>query len=310
MIAGTITGVALFGYCVAHLQRAHVPTSVAALWEQGLGETHAYSLLGGLLVADKRLNDAARVGHVIFANSFQVMISFLYLFYNNILTCQVVADEMIRFMEVKKALRVSTPQNLIQRSSYFLSLPFKYSIPQMVAFILLHWLISQSVFTVQTSVYGAGPDGQRSKSLDASRLGFSSIGILFSTCVGGILIIALVCNSFRRYGSVTPENFPRMATKSAGIWANCHRPLLDEDAHLYPLQLGAVTPGLRSENPRRVTFSSDTDLQSPTEGELYEFAHWPGKSLAPVDSIASLNSQTVTHESMEATSRQNSLSTQ
>jgi len=238
------------------------------------------------------------------------MISFLYLFYNNILTCQVVADEMIRFMRVKKALRVSTPQNLIQRSSYFLSLPFKYSIPQMVAFVLLHWLISQSVFTVQTSVYGAGPDGQRSKSLDASRVGFSSIGILFSTCVGGMLITALICNSFRRYGSMVPENFPRMATNSAGIWANCHRPLLDKDAYKYPLQLGAVTPDLQSDGLRRVTFSSDTDLQPPEKGALYEFAHWPGKSITPVGSTASLSSQVTTHDSMEAMSRRNSLSTQ
>jgi hypothetical protein len=309
MIAGMITGSALFGYCVAHFQRAQVPTSLASLWEQGLGETHAYSLLGGPLVANKRLNDAARVGHVIFANSFQVMVSFLYLFYNNIITCQVVADEMIRFMEVKKALRVSTPRNLIQRSSYFLSLPFKYSVPQMVAFILLHWLVSQSVFTVQTSVYGAGPDGQRSNSMDASRVGFSSIGILFSTCVGGMLIMALIGNSFRRYGHVVPKSFPRMATNSAGIWANCHRPLLDEDAHLYPLRLGAVTPDVQSGGLRRVTFSSDTGLRPPKGGELCEFAHWPAKSGSPVDSTASLSSQAITHGSVEAAWRCDSRST-
>lgn len=162
----------------------------------------------------------------------------------------------------------------------------------MVAFVLMHWLISQRVFNVQTSVYGAGPDGQRSKSNDASWVGYSNIGILSLTMVAGWLIIALICNSCRRYGSVVPRDFPRMATiaNSAGIWANCHRPLLDEDATLYPLRLGGVTCGLQPEGPRRATLSSDTDLQLPVGGEPYEFAQWPDGSAAQVGRSASLSS--------------------
>lgn len=277
--AGVIVGSALFGFGVAHLRQARVSTGILSLWAQGLGKTHSYSILGGLLASSSSLTDLSRVGHVMFANSFQVMISFLYLFYNNILTCQVVADEMIRFMSQKKALRVSTPQNHIQRSSYFLSLPWRYAGPQMIAFIVLHWLVSQSVFTVQTSAYGAGPNGLRTPSVDASRVGFSSIGILFSTCLGAILIIALVLNSRQRYKHAVPAGFSRMATDSAAIWANCHRALPDQDAHLYPVRLGIVSHGLPLplNGLGRLTFSTDAELHSPEEGILYEFAQWRDK---------------------------------
>lgn len=57
------------------------------------------------------------IGHVLFANMFQVLISLEYLFYNNILTSQVVADDFFRFLADKKALRVSSPRNLLQRST-------------------------------------------------------------------------------------------------------------------------------------------------------------------------------------------------
>ena len=160
--------------------------SLPSLWAYGLGKTRPYQIVGGFLSFSgnfSKSGGAIRTVHIIIANSFQVMVSFLYLFYNNNLTRQVVANEMIRFLIHKKALRVSSPTNVTQRSSYLLSLPWKYAVPQVGLFMLLHLFVSQSVFTVQTRVYGPGPNGSSVPSMDASRIGFSAIGILLSTAL-------------------------------------------------------------------------------------------------------------------------------
>jgi hypothetical protein len=70
--------------------------------------------MNGVLALENALSNKARVIHVMTANSFQILVSLLYLFYNNILTHQIIADELISFLREKKALRASIPQNSIQ----------------------------------------------------------------------------------------------------------------------------------------------------------------------------------------------------
>jgi len=149
--------------------------------------------------------------------------------------------------------------------------------------MVLHWLVSQSIFTVQTRAHYPGPDGPRKPSVDTSRLGFSTIGIILSVGLGGILTCALVLNSYRSYSIAVPENFPLMATNSAAIEANCYGPVEDKDAYLYPVQLGVVKEGFREAlSPSckgRVVFSSDVEIQKPIGGETYEFVHWTLKDI-------------------------------
>jgi hypothetical protein len=257
------------------LQKQHLPTSLPALWAQGFGKSNPNSLVRGPMMSRSNLRGADQLFQILFANAFQLLVSFLYLVYNNILTCQVVAGEMMRFLSEKKALRVSSPKNATQRSSYFLSLPWSYAIPQMTAFVLLHWLVSQSVFTVQTTSYGPGPSGQRIPSTDASRIGYSTFAILLSSLLGSFLVLLLAANSLRSYPNV-PRDLPRMATNSAAIQANCHRPLQDWDAHLYLLRLGVVRHGveLKPGCEGRLTFSSDAEIEEPLGGVSYEIATW------------------------------------
>lgn len=92
------------------------------------------------------------IENVLFANYWQMIISLLYLAYNALLTCQLVAEEWSGYGKERKTLRVSHPQG-IQRSSYFISMPLKYGIPLMSANATLHWLVSQSIFLVSTSTY-------------------------------------------------------------------------------------------------------------------------------------------------------------
>ena len=234
--------------------------------------------MNGFLAFNNAVSNRARVVHVMTANSFQVLVSCLYLCYNNILTHQIIAAELLSFLREKKTLRVSFPQHARQRSSYFLSLPWRYALPLMAAFITLHWLVSQSVFTVQTTAYGPGQNGAPIPSTNASRLGYSPLGILLTTILGAILILALVANSCRRYKYVVPALLPRMATDRNTIRALCVSAKEDREAHLYLVQLGIVVRGLEGEIPDgcegRLAFSADVEMVEPKGGGLYEFVGW------------------------------------
>lgn len=77
----------------------------------------------------------------------QLVVSFLYLALNQHLThiCQL--REWRHMGASRQPLRVSIPEPGSQQiSSYWLSLPYRYSIPQLVSSIILGWLVSNSLF--------------------------------------------------------------------------------------------------------------------------------------------------------------------
>jgi hypothetical protein len=268
MLAGLVIAIALLVSTLMHLKGQRLPTGLLWVFSQGVGRAQSHSLVGGFLAASGATSRAWRFGHIAFANSFQVLVSFLYLFYNNILTRQVVADEFLRFLDGdngKKALRVSSPKNSVQRSSYFLSLPWKFAVPQMIAFMLLHWLVSQSIFIVLTSAWNIAPEKARVPGTDATRLGFSCAGILLVLILATTLVLALVINGVQIYYCKVPGFFPRMATNSAAIDAVCRPAREDTEAHLFPISLGVVVdgPDYSGKCKGRITFSSDTEIQVP-----------------------------------------------
>jgi hypothetical protein len=76
------------------------------------------------------------------------LLSILYVAANAVLNALLVADEWAGFAKDRKYLRVSYPK-AEQRSTYFLSMPLRYSIPIMIAFVLMHWLLSESAFAIR-----------------------------------------------------------------------------------------------------------------------------------------------------------------
>lgn len=227
----------LLGTSIQHLKEEGLDMSPAGLLRQG------FTFNGAFLVGGTVTESFGSGTTILIANSFQILVSFLYLFYNNILTRQLVADEWTRFLRPsgKKPLRVSSPVGM-QRSSYALSLPFKYSIPLMVAMMALHSLVSQSIFIVSLVGFGPGPDPVRLSIYDKSSVGYSPLGISLSLALGGGLITALVVNSFLRHYPEVPPDFPAMGMSSAAISTFCQRPDGDPDAFLFPVSLGLV-PG-------------------------------------------------------------------
>lgn len=62
----------------------------------------------------------------------------------------------------------------------------------MIASFTLHWLISQSVFVIQSIGMAYGTEFYRDPFNDSSLIGYSNIGIIYSLVVGSIMIISLV----------------------------------------------------------------------------------------------------------------------
>jgi len=81
-------GFSLFGTALSAYHDFQLSTSLSSLLEQGLGKISLASLIRGPFVSCSNLYGAAQIWHVLFANMFQLLISFEYLFYNSILTCQ------------------------------------------------------------------------------------------------------------------------------------------------------------------------------------------------------------------------------
>ncbi|KAI0860541.1 hypothetical protein F4860DRAFT_478805 [Xylaria cubensis] len=174
--------------------------------------------------------------NVLIINSPQLLFSVMYTLYGAIITTFLVQREfsLLYSSSYRKTLRVSEPVG-IQRSSYFISVPFRYGIPLNLFSSLLHWLISQSFFI--SRITAIKPDGVEDYENTFSTLGYSPIAIIvtgITVFVNLILIILLGC---RKYDGT----MRMVSTNSMAISAACHG--LEEDrefGYQLPVQWGVV----------------------------------------------------------------------
>lgn len=126
---------------------------------------------------------------IIMANSFQVGLSVLYFATNGFMTAVCVQSEWSSYASNRKGLRVSANKSHAQRSTYFLQLPYRYSLPLLVTFGVLHWLVSQSVFLLDEVWNSPLAD----EATSGTSLGFSPLAILIGlallTCLWLLIII-------------------------------------------------------------------------------------------------------------------------
>lgn len=124
----------------------------------------------------------------------------------------------------------------------------------------LHWFVSQSLFLA--NVLTVRRDGDIEATV--STAGYSPIAMICTICLGGcMLIFVFSIGRFWRYSS----DIPLVSSCSAAISAACHPPHDQKNAHLFPVQWGAV-PGMKREEVEHCSFSAD-DVDKPVEGALY-----------------------------------------
>lgn len=139
----------------------------------GLGELQDYTFI---YVPYPRDDPWGLISNVILANIPQLLASVFYLIYNAILTTFLVQYEFSKMYKTRKSLRVSEPVGT-QRSSYPISLPFRYGIPLSTSSGVMSWLLSQSLFLAR--ITALHPDGTPDRAHSFSTTGYSPIAIFF-----------------------------------------------------------------------------------------------------------------------------------
>jgi hypothetical protein len=174
--------------------------------------------------------------NVIVANIPQVIISLVYFSYNTAITSMLLAHEWSEFFRRSKSLRVSSSRQGLQRSTYFLQLPYRYALPLLCMSALLHWLASQSLSIVSVELYNMfgvhDPSGvcehrdprylnkdgfYEDCGEDFITMTYSLFAILLSLIVAVVLAIAIFALGKKR---LSPA--PVVGSCSMAIAASCH----------------------------------------------------------------------------------------
>lgn len=243
-------------------------TSVGSrtIWDTTLGEASPSTTLGNF---HDQSGTSAIFSMVLLANLPQLLVSVAYFLLNALLTVMLGAVEYNNYAQVRKALRVSWPQGGAQRSTYYLSLPYKYSIPLLIVSAVLHWLVSQSLFFVEVIPFDM--DGNVSRNDQTITVGHSPVAIIFAIAVGGALFVISMLMGLRRFKSPMPI----AGQHSAAISAACHPTASSADGTnhaLQPVQWGEVM-GTYWDQPAMTFSNRIRGDMGPGEGGGSEYSH-------------------------------------
>lgn len=205
-----------------------------ALWRISFMFKHEYSVAETMMMKFGGVDGSLTLGvsgaagfklilDIVIANSFQLALSSTYFLYNSLYTAQCGALEWSQHVKgTRRALRVTWPQGH-QRSTFWLQLPYRYGIPLVVVSILMHFLVSQSIFLARLHYYdwlGDLIDG------GYTDVGYSPRAVLTTCIIGAVLVSVLILHSFRKLDTRIPIH----GNKSTVVSAMCHPPceFLDE----------------------------------------------------------------------------------
>ncbi|KAI0843705.1 hypothetical protein F5Y06DRAFT_255622 [Hypoxylon sp. FL0890] len=162
---------------------------------------------------------------VMTANSLQLLLSLWYLAFNNLFTRLQMAREWALFSEDYHPLRVTDPQGE-QYATYRLQLPYKYSLPLIAVSILLHWLLSNTIYVFISTggYYGTyyflseakvDPSLPQNTTVAVGYSLYSLMALLIASCV---LIPIPILLSLKRL----PSNMINVGNNSFALSAACH----------------------------------------------------------------------------------------
>lgn len=229
----------------------------------GFGKSNPNALIF-TLASDSSLS---LISIILLVNSPQIVFTLLYLIYNRTYTKMLAMHEWTKFANQRRSLRVSQPTG-IQRSTYWLHLPYRYSIPLIIMSSLMHWIISESLSLVRVAFFDKNGQpyqnwSDTSNGNIVSLPGYSPEAILAAIVVGGAMLLALFLLSFRKFGSA----MPLVGNNSWAISTACHRPNDDEKAALKAVKWGAISHPVE-ERPGHCCLTS-FKVETPVKGGMY-----------------------------------------
>jgi len=216
-LLGVLITIILLGIALSQLSEAlHSIPSVIYLLHLGVGSPSALTLV------DSRIIPSTTISIVILANLPQTVYSLVYLSYNAILTRMFLSLEWSKYSAKYSGLRTSWALGQ-QRSTFLLQLPYHYAIPFVVLSLLLHWMISSSLFFVKARVFVHGVEqvysgGGNRGNKTFETLGYSPIAIIACIFLAVVMMAAVLGHARRKYR----PGMPFAAACSAAISAACH----------------------------------------------------------------------------------------
>ncbi|KAF2183683.1 hypothetical protein K469DRAFT_710481 [Zopfia rhizophila CBS 207.26] len=202
-----------------------------SLWSLGLGTVSQYTMV----ISPNDLRDGPDLAKfAVLANLPQVVLALIYFTYSTILTTMFIAADWSRFAFRPQTLMVSNSINDRQRGMWALGTPWPYAIILITMQVLLHWLVSQSLFVAQ--VFRMELDTTPYPEPVILNCGYSPIAIMCSMIVAGVMLLGVGTLMFRKFPDGAP---PVASTNSAAISAACHSNEIDDAAAFKPLRWGA-----------------------------------------------------------------------
>lgn len=201
-----------------HLSDQGVSLDPASMWDLGFGQIsqHALVIAGG---------GGNAITMTLLANIPQIFLSVIYILYLGIMTSMFLAADWNAFAFKAQTLMLSTPSRK-QRSTWLFGAPLGWGLALLSFLTALHWLLSQSLFIVQITVfdkdgkpYVYNNDDDEIYSTVFSNCGYSPIAIICATLAAGILLLSAIIFCWRRFPEGAP---PVVGTCSAAISAACH----------------------------------------------------------------------------------------
>lgn len=232
----TRLGLGIYG-CLGLLRYGLKYTNESSIWRLGLGALRSNTILNTSFMGQGSRN---LLPNVMLANTPQVIASAAYYLYNSLFTSISIATEWDRFGSEPKGLRVSSAPQEEQRETYFLQLPYRYSLPLAGLSACLHWLISQSLFLVSLEVWTTTTSPKLSTVANGEGLiscGWSPLGVLCVVAVIFLMFASLQIVGRRRLRCGV---IPVAGSCSAAISAACHP--VKAEAWTKPVCWGVVVP--------------------------------------------------------------------
>ncbi|KAL4912065.1 hypothetical protein BDW62DRAFT_195499 [Aspergillus aurantiobrunneus] len=227
---------------------------LTAIWQiKGWGDIESTALLSSYVTSF--------VGSVLVSNTPQLAVSFLYYCLNDSLTRYLLAADYNKFAICRRPLRVSFPRGE-QRSTFYLTIPYRFAIPSLGAFTLIHWFVSEGLFYVQVLPYGL--DAQLVPSEALITCGVSTIPLITGLLLGVALFLIV---SFMGTIDFKSSRMPLALGRSVVVSAACHPPRLDLDAAYKPVQWGVVGYDVDAEFPH-CSFTSE-EVKEPEDDVRY-----------------------------------------
>jgi hypothetical protein len=214
---------------------------------------------------------AAIITTSLLVNLPQLLLSGLYFMFNACITGMAMAAEWSLFSQKRRSLRVTLPSGQ-QRETYWLQLPWKFSLPVLACSTVLHWLISQSIFLINLRIFQPNNEllreptdvfpGANSSGV-ITACGYSPLAIVCAVSVGTLMLLTLLVLSSRKLR----PGIPIVGSNSFTISAACHPPEEGKDAAFKRLAWGAVSHQ-EGDLPGHCCLTS-LEVEKPRCGNLY-----------------------------------------